>query len=156
MDDVLAIGQKIRRKSSKGSAEPKEKQTDLEVEPPLPETEPESLVPNEVLCVSEATCDYKIGDRIEARFRGRGRRYYLGTIKQVLEGGGRYDIDYEDGDQDKALSAEFIRRPGEVSEDRQAQTVNVNTSSKVHEDVVGNSFEVGQKVEARYRGRGRR
>ena len=51
---------------------------------------------------------YEIGQRIEARYRGQGRRWYKGTIVASL-GNGLYDIDYDDGDSDRSLSSDAIR-----------------------------------------------
>jgi len=51
---------------------------------------------------------FEVGQRIEARYRGQGRRWYKGTIVASL-GNGLYDIDYDDGDSDRDLSADAIR-----------------------------------------------
>ena len=172
MDDVLAIGSKIT-KSSRRSAEPK--QTPLPQNDDLEESDAPAIVPAEI-CVSRSSSDicnelqeenksssYQIGERVEAKYRGKGRRFYPGTIKLVLEGD-RYDIDYDDGDRDKALLAEFIRRPmsnqsssddTQVQEDRKA-VVAKEINLDADESGVSITFAVGQKVEARYRGRGRR
>ena len=118
-----------------------------------------------------------IGDRVEAKFRGRGSRYYLGTIKNVS--GGKYDIDYDDGDQDRKLSAEHVRKlDGSVEQQRRGRVSRTKTSGarisdgekKAVKDSVGltdvksddsvptkhSLFDKGQRVTARYRGRGKR
>ena len=51
---------------------------------------------------------FEVGQRIEARYRGQGRRWYKGTIVASL-GNGLYDIDYDDGDSDRSLSSDAIR-----------------------------------------------
>ena len=51
---------------------------------------------------------FEVGQRIESRYRGQGRRWYKGTIVASL-GNGLYDIDYDDGDSDRGLSADAIR-----------------------------------------------
>ena len=51
---------------------------------------------------------FEVGQIIEARYRGQGRRWYKGTIVASL-GNGLYDIDYDDGDSDRDLSADAIR-----------------------------------------------
>ena len=51
---------------------------------------------------------FEVGQRVEARYRGQGRRWYKGTIVASL-GNGLYDIDYDDGDSDRDLSADAIR-----------------------------------------------
>jgi len=121
-----------------------------------------------------------IGDRVEAKFRGRGSRYYLGTIKNVS--GGKYDIDYDDGDQDRKLSAEHVHKlDGSVEQQRRGRVSRTKKSGseisaaadgekKVVKDSVGltdvkaddsvttkqSLFDKGQRVTARYRGRGKR
>lgn len=115
------------------------------------------------------------GDHVEAKYRGRGRRYYKGTIKNVLPGD-RYDVDYEDGDKDRGLSIEFIRRLPELSpstakaEDAvYAERQNDRSKVEVEENAAleepaltmdpvdrRTGFKIGQKVEAKYKGRGRR
>ena len=52
---------------------------------------------------------FEIGERIEAKYKGRGKIYYPGTIINVHPLGNRYDIDYDDSDQDRGLSVVFIR-----------------------------------------------
>jgi len=51
---------------------------------------------------------FEVGQRIEARYRGQGRRWYKGTVVASL-GNGLYDIDYDDGDSDRSLSSDAIR-----------------------------------------------
>jgi len=51
---------------------------------------------------------FEVGQRIEARYRGQGRRWYKGTVVAAL-GNGLYDIDYDDGDSDRSLSSDAIR-----------------------------------------------
>ena len=56
----------------------------------------------------EGVDSFEVGQRIEARYRGQGRRWYKGTVVASL-GNGLYDIDYDDGDSDRGLSADAIR-----------------------------------------------
>ena len=51
---------------------------------------------------------FQSGDRVRARYKGKGKRWYKGTIVGVLDDS-TYDIDYDDGDSDRALSVKFIR-----------------------------------------------
>jgi len=51
---------------------------------------------------------FEVGQRIEARYRGQGRRWYKGTVVASL-GNGLYNIDYDDGDSDRSLSSDAIR-----------------------------------------------
>ena len=52
---------------------------------------------------------FQSGDRVRARYNGKGKRWYKGTIVGVLDDS-TYDIDYDDGDSDHALPVKFIRR----------------------------------------------
>lgn len=54
---------------------------------------------------------FEVGERVEAKYRGRGRRWYKGTIVNILQNGGLYlyDIDYDDGDRDRNLRIDSIR-----------------------------------------------
>jgi len=49
----------------------------------------------------------KIGDRVEARYRGKSK-YYPGVVVRARLNGS-YDIDYDDGEREKSVSVEFIR-----------------------------------------------
>jgi hypothetical protein len=60
---------------------------------------------------------YKVNDKVEARFLG-GRKWYPGAIVKVLkpdgvvDGGGsgaRYNILYDDGDEEEGVSPLFIQ-----------------------------------------------
>ena len=137
MDDAIAIGTKIR---ARFRHQQQEKSVD----------DANALIPHEVI-VDDETC-YKVGDRVEARFRGRGRRWYKGIISGMHEN--QFDIDYDDGDRDRRLSLEFIRRlPSKPSQ----PIVEHEPAIDIHEtNNAIRAFTVGQKVEARYRGRGRR
>lgn len=57
----------------------------------------------------------KVGDRIEAKYHGKGRRYYPGEIVGVDSDESRYDVDYDDGDKDRGLSGRHVRKlSGEI------------------------------------------
>ena len=68
---------------------------------------------------------FEVGQRVEARYRGQGRRWYKGTIVASL-GNGLYDIDYDDGDNDRSLSSDAIRvrmpRRKKISKKKKQQT----------------------------------
>lgn len=180
MEDALAVSRiRVRYSKSRGSAQSvkvNDNGTRAEDEPPAgvgnsPKTKaPDGRsIPNEI-CVNNSSSSaveeeqpYRVGDRVEAKYRGKGRRYYLGTIKAVLPGEvDRYDVDYDDGDTDKGLPAEFVRRM--QASDKVAPTAisPIARTTPTTETIVSSGcgaegeFEVGQKVEARYRGRGRR
>ena len=69
---------------------------------------------------------------MEARYRGRSK-YYPGRIARD-RGDGTYDIDYDDGEKETRVLEEYIKAAGGGGGD-------------------GEGLRVGDKVEARYRGR---
>ncbi|KAJ1451181.1 hypothetical protein M885DRAFT_570318 [Pelagophyceae sp. CCMP2097] len=77
----------------------------------------------------------KEGDKIEARYRGR-EKFYPGKITRD-RGDGTFDIDYDDGEKETRVDEKLIR-----SKDGGASSSGGN-----------GSLMVGDKVEARYRGR---
>lgn len=127
--------------------------------------------------ISSSNDVLSIGDRVEAKFRGRGSRYYQGTIKNVTPEG-KYDIDYDDGDRDRKLSAEHVRKlDGSIEKQRRGivsrtknnsvSTVSVDVDEGREKNATKESaddlnptkhsvFSKGQRVMARYRGRGKR
>ena len=54
---------------------------------------------------SSALCE---GDRVEVRYRGR-EKYYPGKIRRD-RGEGKYDIAYDDGEEENNVEARLIRR----------------------------------------------
>lgn len=129
--------------------------------------------------ISSSNDVLSIGDRVEAKFRGRGSRYYQGTVKNVTPEG-KYDIDYDDGDRDRKLSAEHIRKlDGSIEQQRRgivnsrtknnsASTISVDRDKNAAKEsavtvktddsnpIKHSTFSKGQRVMARYRGRGKR
>ncbi|KAH8071060.1 cytidine deaminase [Aureococcus anophagefferens] len=73
-----------------------------------------------------------VGDKVEARYRGRSK-YYAGKIARV-HSDGTFDIDYDDGEKERNVDKEYIKSMGGGSSSR----------ARLRE---------GAKVEARYRGR---
>jgi hypothetical protein len=51
---------------------------------------------------------FSVGTRVEANFKGRGR-YYPGKIKEEALGGGKYDIQYDDGETELNVDESDIR-----------------------------------------------
>ncbi|EJK74385.1 hypothetical protein THAOC_03938 [Thalassiosira oceanica] len=108
---------------------------------------------------------FEPGDRVEAKFRGRGRQWYKGTVKRAL-GDNRFDISYDDGDVDKALSNEFIRplqeetnkKPPRHLGEPSPRKTETTRPEKAEPSAIPSegTFHLHQKVEARYHGRGRR
>ena len=84
----------------------------------------------------------KEGDQVEAKFRGKGKRWYKGIIALARKNG-TFDINYNDGDHDTGLSATCIRKID-------GQTENDKPNNAKDESIV---LEVGTKVEARYKGK---
>ena len=48
------------------------------------------------------------GDRVEARYRGRGTKFYRGRVVRV-NSDGTLDIDYDDGDKEVGIAEEHVR-----------------------------------------------
>ena len=116
------------------------------------------------------------GQLVEAKFRGRGSRYYRGTIKNIS--GNKCDIDYEDGDRDRNLSLEHVRKLDAGSNEQQRRRdrrignaaarisvdgeINAAVASAITDEKVVDSvsdeqqFKKGDRVMARFRGRSKR
>ena len=73
---------------------------------------------------------FSADQQVEVNYRGKGR-WYGGTISRVSEEG-KYDIAFDDGEVDYGINEELIRTPKEFPK-----------------------FQVGTKVDANYRGKGR-
>jgi hypothetical protein len=52
--------------------------------------------------------EFRAGDKVEGRFRGRAK-WYPAKVVRVREEG-QYDIDYDDGEEERRVPAEFVRR----------------------------------------------
>ena len=85
--------------------------------------------------------DFTIGQRVEARFGGKGK-YFGGKITRV-NGDGSYDIAYDDGDSERGVMAELIRG---------VKTIESSSSSSA---ASASEYAVGTKVEARFGGKGK-
>ena len=79
-----------------------------------------------------AEASFPVGSKIEARYRGKNK-WYGGEVVKV-HSNGTYDIRYEDGDAEQGVRADLVR-------------IVAATSS------FSARFEVGSKIEARYRGK---
>jgi len=113
MNDALAIGTKIkaRYRSLAKSNSNSDETNDIIIESSkkadsVHKEIVKSSVPSEI-CIGEETkslplLQLKVGDRVEAKYRGRGRRWYKGTIVKI-QNGDLYDVDYDDGDRDRSL-----------------------------------------------------
>ena len=87
----------------------------------------------------------KVGDKVEARFRGQGSKFFKGNIVRV-NSDATFDIDYDDGDKDRGIAEKHVRLLESVKNDGRGGGRLENNASKLL---------VGDKVEADYRGRGR-
>ncbi|KAH8047674.1 tudor domain-containing protein [Aureococcus anophagefferens] len=109
------------------------------------------------------------GGAIEARYRGKSK-WYPGKIGRD-NGDGTYDIDYDDGEQEKGVEARYRGKskwyPGKIARDNGDGTYDIDyddgeSEKKVAEELIrggaatsgsGGAFAVGAEVEARYRGK---
>ncbi|CAN0304851.1 unnamed protein product, partial [Scytosiphon promiscuus] len=82
-------------------------------------------------------------DRVEARYRGRGTKFYKGKVARV-HSDGTLDVDYDDGEKEIGIAEEHVR-----SLDSPAIVDKQRGRGKAVELLEGDS------VEANYRGRGR-
>jgi len=58
--------------------------------------------------VDGARVAFAVGERVEAQYKGKGGRYYAGTISRVNKDD-TYDIRYDDGDREEGAMARSIR-----------------------------------------------
>ncbi len=88
---------------------------------------PPSIDSPEVVVASTPLVQFKIGDRIEARYRGLSARHYPGKITKVNEDG-TYDILYDDGDSERNAKAEHIRVPTPLSRSSSRRSMSITPS----------------------------
>ena len=118
----------------------------------------ETDIPAEIL-VQNNKNDFEKGDRVEARFRGRSKKWYPGIVASCSDN--TYDIDYDDGDKDTCIRAEHIRLPSPPKPEPQVvmieerHVIDPDDTDMEHGSKIENSFKAGDVVEAKYRGRGR-
>lgn len=118
-----------------------------------------------------------VGDRVEARYKGRGTKYYQGIIKAVRPNE-TYDVDYDDGDRDRRLSGDFIKRlsssanelpkPDDAPTKQELKSISTiqssiasigsrgNSATSTKSSITGEVFKSGDNIEALFRGRGSR
>lgn len=106
-----------------------------------------------------------VGDKVEGRFRG-GRRWFPGVIGRVnLDG--TYNVDYDDGDKERGVKPEMVRRVGGGDRGDRGQSSRSPSPVQDRRDPPRHSpsplgtrdsvaapsrLRVGMKVEARFRG----
>ena len=100
---------------------------------------------------------FKVGDKVTAKYRGKGK-WFPGKIVKV-EGSGSsalYNVLYDDGDKDDGLREEFVQLV-EGSGGSGATGVSSGRGRSDADDapVSRSAFKVGDKVTAKYRGKGK-
>jgi hypothetical protein len=99
--------------------------------------------------------DLSVGARIEARFKGRGARWFPGKITAVNIASGTLDILYDDGDVEHDAQLQYVRRTHASAASEPAAAVaptpptNATTSAPPAEQAT--SYSVGDKIEARFK-----
>ena len=95
-----------------------------------------------------------VGDRVEVRYKGKGTRFFpgkVGAITHAPDGSATFSIAYDDGDKEEgALSRDVRHLPTPV--DAGAQRRGSATAGPI--DSTGAVLAVGDRVIARFRGRG--
>ncbi|CAK4457513.1 unnamed protein product [Aphanomyces euteiches] len=84
------------------------------------------------------TKKFKEGEKVEAQYKGKAK-FYPGVISRCRLNG-TYDIDYDDGEKETGVSGSLIRSKE-------------SSSAKMSSDPFGESYRVGTKVEALYKGK---
>ena len=102
------------------------------------------------------------GDKVEARFNGK-EKWYKGEVTR-RRSDGTYDIEYEDGDREMRVKAEFVRsadkkrnekkqKKGTKKKKKKQQSKTSSSSSGSGSDKEADLFDRGDKVEARFNGK---
>ncbi|CAN0506066.1 unnamed protein product, partial [Discosporangium mesarthrocarpum] len=92
------------------------------------------------------------GDKVEANYRGKGR-FYKGQISRVnLDG--TFNIDYDDGEKERGVPEDMVRSTAGGGRDTN-RTRKLSESNDEKNRAGGTRLREGDKVEARYRGRGK-
>ncbi|CAK4665469.1 unnamed protein product [Aphanomyces euteiches] len=84
------------------------------------------------------TKKFKEGEKVEAQYKGKAK-FYPGVISRCRLNE-TYDIDYDDGEKETGVSGSLIRSKE-------------SSSAKMSSDPFGESYRVGTKVEALYKGK---
>ena len=102
---------------------------------------------------AEATGRYKVGDNVEARYRGKAK-YYAGEITRVNRDG-TFNIRYNDGDVETSVDATLIRSLQDSRRNRRSvdREVPDESDGELERSSSGAGFKRGEAVEARFRGK---
>ncbi|CAM9136941.1 unnamed protein product, partial [Ectocarpus fasciculatus] len=111
--------------------------------------------PTESTCSGSDTGKYRLGQKVEGRFRGKGR-WYKGRIIGV-NAGGTYDVRYDDGDEDLGLDPSAIK--SEEARDSGRGGSNIDRRDEERrggtEAGRGPAYRLGDRAEARAPGTNR-
>jgi hypothetical protein len=104
---------------------------------------------------SVAPPKFHVDDIVEANYRGRGR-FYRGKVIKVRHDG-TYDVDYDDGEHETLVKSHYIRLIKAHSAEPEPNNANVPAVvvPATAEVAKAPAFNVGDKVEANFAGRGR-
>ena len=128
--------------------------------PSRPTTAPDSFSAAAAAAPSSSSSSsivFREGQRVEGNYRGHCH-WYPGTISRVY-GDGSYDIDYDDGESERAVQAALIRPDGvaqlrrSVTADADADTALVAEGSRVEVNLHGRGHWYGGMVVAVHEGR---
>lgn len=104
---------------------------------------------------SRSSFDFAVGEKVEARFGGRSR-WYKATV-DVKNRDGTYDLIYADGDEERRVGSDLIRRVDGGAGTRQVSrspgrrvVSGAGTDSEV-DPVGGARLREGDEIEARYK-----
>ena len=89
--------------------------------------------------IEEKLFIYKVGDRVEGNFKGRGK-WSPALIIRVSSSGKFYYLDYDDGEHEELVDEKYIR------------LLNDNYTEEIYPN---NIYKVNDKVEARFKRKGR-
>lgn len=93
---------------------------------------------------SDVARNYRVGDKVEARFGGRSR-WFTATVERDNRDG-TYCLMYADGDQEREVDKDLIRRPVDQRKGTEAKR-GENGESEVR----GKAYRIGDDIEARYK-----
>ncbi|TMW67050.1 hypothetical protein Poli38472_012166 [Pythium oligandrum] len=89
-----------------------------------------------------------VGQKVEARYKGKDK-YYPGVISRCRLNG-TFDIDYDDGEKETGVSGDLVRLKGGSS----SPSKKANAGDSSESDVKAKpKLAVGQKIEAKYKGK---
>ncbi len=104
------------------------------------------------LSSSSSASKYNVGDKVTAKYRGKGK-WFPGKIVMV-EGSGSsalYNVLYDDGDKDDGLREGFVQ----LTESGHSSSSSLLTGIADDKRMAASAFKVGDKVTAKYRGKGK-